>query len=67
MKQNLLMVLLFGVFQTLGVQNLQKLSFTPVKDAPKMIEREKAVVYIRSVVPDIFINSTNPEYTFRKV
>jgi len=67
MKLNLLIVLLFGMLQTLGAQNLQKLSFTPVKDAPTMIEREKAVVYIRSVVPDIFINSTNPEYTFRKV
>ena len=48
-------------------QTLQKLEFKEVKDAPTLIEREKAVIYIRSTVPNIFVNSTNPNYTFRKV
>ena len=66
-------VLIFSVFLTLLVastsfsQSLQKLEFKEVKDAPTLIEREKAVLYIRSTVPNIFVNSTNPNYTFRKV
>lgn len=48
-------------------QALQKLEFKPVPDAPMFIEREKAVIYIRSTIPGIFVNSTNPNFTFRKV
>ena len=42
MKLNLIVVVLFGALQSLGAQNLQKLTFSPVKEAPIMIEREKA-------------------------
>ena len=57
---------------TLGIkyataQDLKKLNFVQIKDAPQLIEREKAVLYIRSTVKDIFVNSTNPGYTFRRV
>jgi len=66
-------VIVFAIFIGLAFvpiafsQSLQKLEFKEVKDAPTLIEREKAVIYIRSTVPNIFVNSTNPNYTFRKV
>lgn len=67
MKLLLTFLLLLGIQQVSLAQNLKKMYFNRVEDAPQMIEREKAVIYIRSVIPDIFINSTNPDYQFRKV
>lgn len=70
MKLRLLILFLLGLqlFQTkIQAQNLSRLEFKRVEDAPTLIEREKAVIYIRSVIPDIFVESTNPYYTFRKV
>lgn len=53
--------------KTVSAQALQKLTMKRIDEAPQAIEREKAVIYIRSVVPDIFPISTNPNWTFRKV
>lgn len=59
-------LILFGS-QVLKAQTLQKLTLKRIDEAPQAIEREKAVIYIRTIVPDIFPISTNPNYTFRKV
>jgi len=66
--QRVFVLILFTLFVSkLTAQALKKMELNPVKDAPTIIEREKAAIYVRSVIPDIFVNSTNPNWTFRKV